>query len=664
MIQYNDIASPLCAAHESVTDYSIMSITFSCPNPTCRAKMTVPDSVAGKRGKCTKCQKLMTVPPETEPPVAPARAAVPPPPPRVGRPVAPKVPAPVMATVTAPPPTEEPPVDEEAAARDVFSDGPEEAAKATEFIEFNCPQCDEPLKMPLEMGGKRGPCPECRRIIAVPMPKQEHKASWRDTGPNLPSGARREEQAAPEGAWEGKSAAVGTEALQEAGVIQEKRKPLTLLQKTGPYIVLGTPVLVVVFGGFFLWQYFTRASEKKALDTALSSAKSDVGRKALKSDGLIAVHGYAGKYYLRSQVSGSARLASEQFGKARSIAASGHTLAGDALVGEIALAELDLAGTPEEIDADRKLKWPDTQRIIKSTLAAIHSRSGKLAGLRGVVGGLVSHERANAVLPMTSELYPTTGADRSEAFAVAGLELLRLGKKADASNAYAVAEAPFADKKTRPALPAAVVALAVALERNPPAVVDKDNIGEDQQRNIGMAEGRARLGKLAEARQAAKDVGKGGDGARFNALVALVDGAYSTKQGEAADLDAALAAVSDGAGRPSLAWVYLRLVELALDADIDVARIEPVIAAIADPHLRDWARLLVYRKHLKTSKAIEGDAGLGGLSPKTLGGLVARLEMAWHNTRRDGSWGKVVNTWDEAPKATGSLGVALGMQGK
>ena len=647
MIQYNDTAPPLCAAHESVTDPSIMSITFSCPNPTCRAKMTVPDSVAGKRGKCTKCQKMMTVPAETEPP-PPAKS---PPPPKVDRPV-----------VSLP---EMPRVDADAAAADVFADGPEVAEKTAELIEFNCPQCDEPLKMAIDMGGKRAPCPECRRIISVPMPKKGQKTSWRDTGPNLPSGAKREEQAAPEGAWDGKSTAVGTEALQEAGVIKEKFKPRTLLQKTGPYLVYGTPALIVILGGFFLWQYFTRASEKKALDTALASAKSDVGRRALGSDGLIAVHGYAGKYYLRSKRSGGANtpgaatLAREQYGKVVSMAGSGHTLAGDALLGEIALWQLDLEGTPVEIADDQKLKWTDTQKIIRSTLATIHSRSGKLAGLRGVVAGLVAQGHTTAVLPMTFALYPTKGADRSEAIAVAGLELLRLGKKDEATKAYDEAAAPFADKKTRPALSAAVVALAVALDRKPPVPADNEPITDSNQRGIGMVDGWARLGKLGEARKEAEVFIKSPT-ILFQALVALADGAYSTKHGESADLDAALAGVH--AGAPD--WVYLRLVELALDADIDAARVEPVVAAITDSNLKAWARLLIYRKRLKASKSIEGEDGLSNLSPNTLAGLVARLEMAWHNTRRDGGWGKAVNGWDEAPKATGSLGVALGMQGK
>lgn len=623
-----------------------MSITFSCPNPTCRAKMTVPDSVAGKRGKCTKCQKMMTVPTETEPPPA----AKSPPPPRVDRPV-----------VSLP---EMPRVDADAAAADVFADGPEVAEKTAELIEFNCPQCDEPLKMAIDMGGKRTPCPECRRIISVPMPKKGQKTSWRDTGPNLPSGAKREEQAAPEGAWDGKSSAVGTEALQEAGVIKEKFKPLTLLQKTGPYLVVGTPVLILVFGGFFLWQYFSRVSEKKALDTALASAKSDAGRRALGSDGLIAVHGYAGKYYLRSKVRGGANtpgaatLAREQYLNAASIAGSGHSLAGDTLLGEIALWQLDLEGTPVEIADDQKLKWSDTQKIIVSTLGKIHSRSGKLAGLRGVVAGLVASGHTAAVLLMTNALYPNEGAERSEAIAVAGLELLHLGKKDEATKAYDDAAAPFANKKTRPALSASVVALAVALGRKP-VPADDEPITDSNQRGIGTADGLARLGQLGEARKEAEVFIKSPT-VLFQALVALADGAFSTKQGEAADLDAALAGVR--AGAPD--WVYLRLVELSLDADIDAARIEPVVVAITDSALRAWARLLIYRKRLTASKAIEGEDGLSNLPPTTLGGRVARLEMAWHNTRRDGGWGKAVNGWDEAPKAFGSLGVALGMQGK
>ena len=42
-----------------------------------------------------------------------------------------------------------------------------------ELVEFNCPQCDEPLKLGMELAGKRHPCPNCRKIIPVPVPKTQ-----------------------------------------------------------------------------------------------------------------------------------------------------------------------------------------------------------------------------------------------------------------------------------------------------------------------------------------------------------------------------------------------------------------------------------------------------------------------------------------------------------
>ncbi len=83
--------------------------------------------------------------------------------------------------------------------------------------------CGEKLHLALELAGKREPCPECKRIIRVPEPEKKDPANWRKVDNSLPSGARREEEKAPEGAW-GSAAAgarVSREALQEAGAIPE-----------------------------------------------------------------------------------------------------------------------------------------------------------------------------------------------------------------------------------------------------------------------------------------------------------------------------------------------------------------------------------------------------------------------------------------------------------
>src|SRR4051794_32514056 len=102
-----------------------MPITFSCP--TCHLRMTVAETMAGKRGKCSKCKNPVIVPSVQAP---------------------------------SPPPAPAPPEDIEAAALDALAE-PKQEQKAVEFVEFNCPQCDEPVKLGLEHAGKRHPCPHC-----------------------------------------------------------------------------------------------------------------------------------------------------------------------------------------------------------------------------------------------------------------------------------------------------------------------------------------------------------------------------------------------------------------------------------------------------------------------------------------------------------------------
>ncbi len=156
-----------------------MPIIIICPK--CQCKMSVPDSLAGKHGKCSKCKGPVTVPAgsngtaaaplkpdDKAPPATPAppvpKAAMPAPPP--GPPAAAAAPA-------------NPPADLEAEAMSVLADeSTDSPGKAASAIEFECPMCFEPVKLGLEMGGKKHSCPSCRRIITVPMPKIEARASW------------------------------------------------------------------------------------------------------------------------------------------------------------------------------------------------------------------------------------------------------------------------------------------------------------------------------------------------------------------------------------------------------------------------------------------------------------------------------------------------------
>ena len=91
-----------------------MAIKFPCPN--CGKTLSVKDQLAGKRGACSGCKKVITIPyPVAEPHHQ----------------------------------------DVEALAREAFAEEkvPEQAVEQ-KFIEFECPMCAERVKVPAELEGK------------------------------------------------------------------------------------------------------------------------------------------------------------------------------------------------------------------------------------------------------------------------------------------------------------------------------------------------------------------------------------------------------------------------------------------------------------------------------------------------------------------------------
>ena len=115
-----------------------MAIKFNCPQ--CKKEFNVKDNLAGLRRACPACKKMLTVP---APNSAPAN------------------------------------VEEFAAA--ALADQPEPAApvKEAETIEFVCSYCDTKVAVAADLAGKQTSCPECRRIVKVPLPKKADPKDWR-----------------------------------------------------------------------------------------------------------------------------------------------------------------------------------------------------------------------------------------------------------------------------------------------------------------------------------------------------------------------------------------------------------------------------------------------------------------------------------------------------
>src|SRR5262249_4414334 len=154
---------------------------------------SVKDHLAGKRAACPACHKPL------------------------------QIPAPTAA-----------PANVEDLAASVLANEPEPAeAAAPKTVDFHCPQCDAELHLPAELSGKQSQCPECRRIIKVPVLATTDPKDWRRAKPALPSGARQNvEQQAPEGTWgSATSTLVSHDSLLDADAIPSARERLTLAQK-------------------------------------------------------------------------------------------------------------------------------------------------------------------------------------------------------------------------------------------------------------------------------------------------------------------------------------------------------------------------------------------------------------------------------------------------
>src|SRR5437868_8458599 len=129
-------------------DSTRTTIRFKCPH--CQKPLSVKDHLAGRKASCPVCKKAITVPEQ--------------------------VPATDVESVAA------------EVLADKLADKPLEAA-VTKTIDFTCPFCDEELKLPADLGGKKAPCPKCTKVIKIPLPQPEKPRDWRTSQRAGPTGA-------------------------------------------------------------------------------------------------------------------------------------------------------------------------------------------------------------------------------------------------------------------------------------------------------------------------------------------------------------------------------------------------------------------------------------------------------------------------------------------
>jgi hypothetical protein len=551
-------------------------------------------------------------------------------------------------------------VDVEAEAAAALSDGPAAAPEGPTTVDFTCPFCDAEVHVEAALAGKKTPCPECRRIIKVPELKAPEKKDWRKAQQaSGPSGARRFDQPAPEGSW-GTITTTHASPETHAAARPAARTPLTRQQKITRIVGAAAAVVVLVVGVSLVWGWLGRNKQQQAVRQALDYAATDEARKQAGREAVAALHTLVGDYY-RNGKTPSAPTAREQYEKAFSLL---HTPAGEesneekeAALAELAAAQVELGGSPQEAEKEVRLKWDDTQRAVQATLSAMAPGEARLDALRRVSRHLIARGQIDRVLPLTTKVYASAEAEKAAALAAVGLELLAAGNKEAAQKAADQALEVYgtgARGAGSPPLVPEVVALALVLNKNPPEPTKADEKND----LLGQVEGLAVQGKADEARAR---LGKTTDvHLHFKGYVALA----AASEGKA-EVESAIKFLeeNDLRNRPELSWPLLRLVRVGVKAGVGDDRLQAAASAIAERAVRGRAQLAVLKSRLKGTPGTAEEKAIHSVDPKSVAHLVGRAELARHNVRADGGYTKEVQKWDEPARAFGWAGIALGLQG-
>jgi hypothetical protein len=608
-----------------------MNIKFKCPH--CQRALSVRPHLVGKRVPCPACKQILSIP------------------------------APVSRAAD---------IEEFAAA--ALADQPQTNVpeQVPTTIEFTCPYCDEKVRVGTEFGGKQTPCPECRRIVKVPVAEKKEPKDWRKVDTRLTAGILRDVERAPEGTWDARViGTVSQQALAEAQAIREVREPWTWQQWVKRGAAVASCLGLALFATWLVLSFTARSRESHAVSKTLQALDN-----LSKANPLVAAELYRalGEHSIRS---GKAEEARAHFQKSRAAivqAGDRDPVEREWLLIDLAQSQVELGGDREEATKGLRIKWDDAQKEIRQTLQNLRLPEGRIEAAHLVTRKLIEKGQGARAAPLASQ-FPEQA---SALLATIGLEMLDAGQDRKMVEALAgQAQQPFlkqpakAQEQKTPARipPSSLIALWLALGKPDMAKALADppqgDIYSSPAVLAGYVEGWARQGDADRARKQARAPHVPLD--RLQALVAIADAAIESGKPSAArpDLEAVLDLVqSELKTTPIPSWLLWKLVRLGVQAGLG-ERVETVARLIADPALRGRAQLEILRGRL---------AGLQGQADDSLAQVVGKDALAYglaveaiarHGARfvSDKQVQKMVDSWEpETARPFGYIGMALGMQ--
>ncbi|MCI0642906.1 MAG: zinc-ribbon domain-containing protein [Gemmataceae bacterium] len=577
-----------------------MPIRFHCQH--CNKPLRVPDHLGGKKAQCPACKHAITIP----------------------------------ETVA-------PPADLEAFAASAFGDKPEAKPEddAPKTIDFPCPYCSEDLHLPLDLGGKQSPCPECRRIIRVPMPKEKQKGDWRELVKKGPSAALINQPEIPDDVMtSAQKTRVSTSALLEADAIEVEVEPVGVKGwlKRGFYavLILGVGFLIVSA----LIRGRTARTEKNYLELGLKGLENPKVPLLLKAEG----QRIAGEVHLRNKKAGEAK---KFFYKGRSLAidtppkdeSPPSPFEQDMFLCELALSVVDLGGTFEEDrDGEQRIDWKKeiVQTELRRTLEAMKTDDGKAAALRDVGAKLLYLDKGEVAIGLATNLAKAgagvKGLQRSPL--VAQLVGLLAGRKNEKAANELLKD------------PGAAAAINDSLAR------------------IAYCEGLAHQKRYAEALKLVQAKGP----ARLDAAISCAAIALADQNAKAAEAKPFLAEALDilktelkGKAAP---WQVLQVIRLAGQTDLAGRAKEEALKDLTAT-FKARAQLELFRGHLtQTAVAVAATLPDAVGEKQSVSRALAWLHFARHNASVGDSASVqiLIDSRNELEQPLMHLGLALGEQ--
>jgi hypothetical protein len=605
-----------------------MAIEFNCPH--CKTHYRLKDEFGGKTATCKNpnCRKVIPIPKPSG----------------NGRPGA--------------------PVDVDALAAAAFSD---ESAKAAggpeEMIQVTCAGCDHVWPIEASKEGKNVRCPECGKVVRVPLRKKEEKADWR-TGGGGPSMAKRDTGMEREGAFGtghmgGISGDTAREIVKgrEAEEEPEERRKRRVKRAVLAVLVLGA----IAAGGYFLLktkrEMTSDANMAEAVKELTDRGKDAQGKVDPRLDALI--HRASAEY--RGRTSGSESDAAEVLKDikiARNRAKDARAGKGSSLTDADGI-QADVAETVPLLlgvgdSADHSPKKSDLVKELRQSLQDISDPDLAAEAVRAATRRAAAKELPTFAEEATQNLAP-------ELTAQVALELLRINRekyKADADGVL---------KKLGNADTPGIQTLRALL--NKLAAPKKEGEPPPTPSAAARAEAEAIKGNAAAAKGLLPNVPKQEDKAK--AMVAVAHSLADTNPGEASSmLTEAAKILKDVKGSVS-PWVSVRACELMGRLGQD-AEAESLAASLPDEATRSWARLAAIRGKLESSslKGKKGDDSwleTVGDPTKLAAAAKAREVMARHNAAEGfaGDYGGVVKKWPAGTvRPFGTAGIVLGQLDK